>query len=77
MNGSDGRVEEPPEDARPSGSQSRRLAAEWVRRAGRGTTRRHPPVWQPEQEASGGMGLTGGPRNHQKTPARLAATGGG
>ena len=125
-NESDGRAEELPEDARPSGSQTdegsggmsqtgprnyqkmparlaarqMRAAAEWVRRAGRGTTRRCPPVWQPDrggqrrnesdgraeeipedarpsgsqtEEGSGGMSQTGGPRNYQKMPARLAA----
>ena len=73
-NGPDGRAEET-EDARPSGGQRRRIAAEWARWAGRGN-RRCPPVWQPEEEDSGGMGQTGGPRK-QKMPARLAARGGG
>ena len=45
--GTQKRAKEPPEDARPSGSQT--------------------------EEASGGMGQTGGQRNHQKMPARLVA----
>ena len=57
-----GRTEEP-EDARSFGSLSRRLAAEWVRRAGREATRRCPLVWQSEQDASGGMGRTEEPED--------------
>ena len=72
-NGPDGRAEQP-EDARPSGSRRRRVAAEWARRAGRATGR-CPPVWLPEEEGRGGMGQTGGLSN-RKMPARLAAGGG-
>ena len=73
----DGRAEKT-EDARPSGGQRRRVAAELPRprRAGREAGRRCPPVWRPEEEGGGGITQTGGPRR-RKMPARLAARGGG
>ena len=70
----DGRAEKT-EDARPSGGQRRRVAAELPRRAGR-EAGRSPPVWRPEEEGGGGITQTGGPRSRKK-PARLAARGGG
>ena len=70
----DGRAEKT-EDARPSGGQRRRVAAELPRRAGR-EDGRCPPVWRPEEEGIGGITQTGGPRK-RKMPARLAARGGG
>ena len=70
----DGRAEKP-EEARPSGGQRRRVAAELPRRAGRDRGR-CPPVWRPEEEGGGGITQTGGPRSRKK-PARLAARGGG
>ena len=73
-NDPDGRVEKT-EEARPSGGQRRRVAAELPRRAGR-EAGRSPPVWRPEEEGGGGMTQTGGPRRRKK-PARLAARGGG
>ena len=69
----DGRAEKT-EEARPSGGQRRRAAAELPRRAGR-EARRCPPVWRPEEEGGGGITQTGGPRRRKK-PARLAARGG-
>ena len=73
-NDPDGRAEKP-EEARPSGGQRRRVAAELPRRAGR-EAGRSPPVWRPEEEGGGGITQTGGPRSRKK-PARLAARGGG
>ena len=72
-NDPDGRAEKT-EEARPSGGQRRRVAAELPRRAGR-EAGRSPPVWRPEEEGGGGMTQTGGPRR-RKMPARLAARGG-
>ena len=70
-NGSDGRAEELPEDARPSGSQTDEGSGGMSQTGGPRNYQKMPARLAARQEGSGGMSRTGGPRNYQKMPARL------